>query len=190
MKSSLLRTSLGIDLAGAGVLIVLTTVAAAGAIAPVLTARAAHKQLQQQIDDGRADIRQLREQRSDFEQNVARMELELRETRVEVEPVSKLNSRISRLTESASRRKLSLDRVAPETPQKAVKATLVPIRIEGRGTFTDARDWMADLRSEFPDVAIGGFQISRDHAAAAENTTFSFDLVWYAAQSAQTAPKK
>jgi len=187
------RANLSVDLAGIAVILLLTGAVAAGAVVPVMSARASHRHLQDQLDTGRATARHLREQRADLEFNLNRLEEDLRSTRVEVEPVARLNSRLSRLTESASKRKLALDRVAPEAPQKAPKATLVPIKIEGRGAFLASRDWIADLRAEFPDVAIAGFQIARDKSATAESASFSFDLVWYAAPSlptAQTGPKK
>jgi len=188
-----IRANLSVDLAGVTVLLLLTAVVATGAIVPVITARASHRQLQEQLDVDRAAIRHLREQRADLEFNLNRLDADLKATRVEVEPVSRLNSRLSRLTESASKRKLALDRVAPDVPQKAPKATLVPIKIEGRGAFLSSRDWIADLRAEFPDVAISGFQIARDRGGSVESSSFSFDLVWYAApspQPAQPAPKK
>ena len=185
-----LRSTLSVDLAGIAVLIGLTAVVAAGAIVPVMNARAAHRQLREQLDSDRAATRNLREQHADLEFNLARLEADLKATRVEVEPVARLNSRLSRLTESASKRKLALDRVAPEPAQRAAKSTLVPIKLEGRGAFLDSRDWIADLRTEFPDVAVAGFQIARDKVSPTGEASFSFDLVWYAAPSAQTAPKK
>ncbi|MBL8885735.1 MAG: hypothetical protein JNK16_03670 [Phycisphaerales bacterium] len=194
-----LRANLSVDLAGVAIMLGLTAVVATGAIVPVISARAAHRQLQEQLDSDRAAIRQLREKRADLEFNLNRLDADLKATRVEVEPVARLNARLSRLTESASKRKLALDRVAPEPPQRATKATLVPIKIEGRGAFLSSRDWIADLRAQFPDVAIAGFQIARDKSASAETASFSFDLVWYAAptpqpaasaQPAQTEPKK
>lgn len=182
-----LRDNIGVDLAGIAVVLLLTMVVATGAIVPVISARASHRQLQEQLESGRAAIRHLREQHADLEFNLSRLESDLKSTRVEVEPVARLNSRLSRLTESASKRKLALDRVAPDAPQRATKATLVPIKIEGRGAFLACRDWIADLRAEFPDVAIAGFQIARDKSGAAETASFAFELVWYAAPSAQAA---
>lgn len=192
-QSEQFRLNVSVDLAGVAVLLVLTAIVAVGAILPVFTARVAHRELEERLDAGRLEVRNLREQRADLEINLLRLENDLRATRVEVEPVARLNSRISRLTESASKRKLALDRIAPEAPQKAAKATLVPIRIEGRGAFLSSRDWIADLRTEFPDVAIAGFQIARDNANRSDSASFSFDLVWYAApaaQPSQTAQKK
>lgn len=192
-SSSPFRTNLSVDLSGIGVILALTAVVGAGAIIPVLHARAAQRELHDQLDADRASTRQLRSKQAEFEANLIRMEGELKATRVEVEPVGRLNSRLSRLTESASKRKLALERVAPEGPQRSAKATLVPIRIEGRGAFVACRDWMADLRAEFPDVEIAGFQIARERFATTEPASFSFDLVWYAApsaQAAQTAEKK
>lgn len=181
------RLNMSVDLAGVVVALMLTAIVAVGAILPVFTARVAHRELEERLEAGRVEVRNLREQRADLELNLVRLENDLRATRVEVEPVARLNSRISRLTESASRRKLALDRIAPEPPQKAAKATLVPIRIEGRGAFLSGRDWIADLRTEFPDVAVAGFQISRDNANRTDSASFSFDLVWHAAPSAQAA---
>lgn len=188
-----LRANLSVDLAAIGVLVALTAIVAAGGVLPVLSARAAQRDLHDQLESDRAATRQLRSKQAEFELNLARLEGELKATRVEVEPVGRLNSRLSRLTESASLRKLALDRVAPEAPQRTPKATLVPIRIEGRGAFLASRDWMADLRVEFPDVEIAGFQIARERFGTTDSSSFSFDLVWYAAPSApaeKAAPKK
>ncbi|MBX3390020.1 MAG: hypothetical protein KF691_11285 [Phycisphaeraceae bacterium] len=188
-----IRLNVSVDLAGVAVMLLLTAIVSVGAILPVFTARVAHRALEERLEAGRMEVRDLREQRSDLELNLVRLENDLKETRVDVEPVARLNSRISRLTESAFNRKLALDRVAPDAPQRAAKATLVPIRIEGRGAFLSSRDWISDLRSEFPDIAVAGFQIARDNSSRSDSASFSFDLVWYAAPSAptaQAAPKK
>ena len=177
----------GIDLAGLAAAGILTICFGLGAFVPLLQERSVQREAERRIEDGRAQARKLREQRFDLEGDLARIERELTETRVEVEPISRLNARISSLTELASRHKLTLDRVAPGAPQKAPKATLLPIRMEGRGSFPECRACLADLRKAFPDVAVSGLEIARDSAAGPDNAAFVFELVWYAAQASQPA---
>ncbi len=190
------HSRLGIDLIGLAVLAAMTAAVGAGSLAPLLHAHAAQKLAESRVEELRFESHKLHEQRADLEANAARLQEELASLHIDVEPISRLNSRLSRLTELAKRRGLTLDRIAPDAPQRATKATLVPIRMEGRGSFPSCRDWISDLRSAFPDVSVSGLQITRDRSPAAESAAFVFELVWYAAptsqpaQPAQTAPKK
>lgn len=177
----------GIDVLGLGVASVLTATVAIGAFVPLVRERTLQSQAEERLEAGRAETRKLREQRSDLELNLARMEGELIATRVEVEPISRLNARISSLTDLAGKRHLTLDRLAPASPQRGAKATLLPIRMEGRGSFPECRNLISDLRVAFPDIAVSGFEISRDKAIAVDSASFVFDLIWYAEQMAQPA---
>jgi hypothetical protein len=184
------RTRLSIDAAGVVVVTLMSGLFFMGAVLPAINANADRAAVLQAVELSRTEIHRVREQANDVGTYAAKLEADLASTRVEIEPLTRLNARLARLTELASSKSLVLDRLAPGTPTKGVKATLVPIRVEGKGSFLNARQWIAVLRQEFPDISIVGLEIARDQPQSENASRFSFDLIWYAALSAKPGISK
>jgi hypothetical protein len=177
--------TIGVDAAGLGASLALVAVFVFAVVSPALQSQAAERAEAAKLAAARADAKKRREDRTRFDTAFERATRDLAATRVKVEPTSKLNTRLAGLTEAGARFGLVIDRIQPETQTATPKATLVPIRVEGRGGFVASRDWLARLREEYPDIAVRGLDIGRDAAAAENAAKFSFELVWYAAPSVQ-----
>ncbi|MBY0112667.1 MAG: hypothetical protein K2Y21_07590 [Phycisphaerales bacterium] len=182
--------TIAVDAAGLGVTMALLATFALAVVAPALQGQAAERSEKVRVDAVRAEAKKLRAERLLFDSGFEQASRDLAATRVKVEPVSKLNSRLAGLTEAGSEFGLVIDRILPEPGTNAPKATLVPIRVEGRGGFVPCRDWLAQLRTDYPDIAVRGLDISRDTSTPENATRFAFDLLWYAAPSSQTEPEK
>lgn len=177
--------TIGVDAAGLGITLALAAAFVFAVVAPALQSQAAERAEAAKLAIARSDAKKRREERARFDAAFERATRDLVATRVKVEPTSKLNTRLAGLTEAGAKYGLVIDRIQPEPQTATPKATLVPIRVEGRGGFVASRDWLARLREEYPDIAVRGLDIGRDSAAAENAAKFSFELVWYAAPSAQ-----
>lgn len=182
--------TLAVDAAGLSVMLGLLAVFAYAVVGPMLQGQAAERTELARLTTARAEVKKLRDERMTHDARHEHASQELVATRVKVEPTSKLNTRLAGLTEAGAKFGLVIDRIQPEQGNATPKATLVPIRVEGRGGFGPSRDWLAQLRSDYPDIAVRGLDIGRDTGASENAAKFSFELVWYAAPSAQAEPGK
>ncbi|MBL9031533.1 MAG: hypothetical protein JNM80_07470 [Phycisphaerae bacterium] len=107
---------------------------------------------------------------------------------VRLVPVEQMNRRVASLNEAASRGSLRLDELKPGSPTPGVRHSSVPIVLSGSGTYAAAAAFLHQLRTEFPDVGVSGFELRAD-AADARSARFVFNLVWYAAPGASPAAK-
>ena len=179
--------TIGVDAAGLGVSLALIAAFVFVVVSPALQSQAAERAETAKLATARAEAKKRRDDRTRYDTAFERATRDLAATRVKVEPTSKLNTRLAGLTEAGARFGLVIDRIQPESHTATPKATLVPIRVEGRGGFAASRDWLAKLREDYPDIAVRGLDIGRDSAATENAARFSFELVWYAAPSAQAA---
>lgn len=175
-----------VDAAGLAAVVLLLGVFAYAVVRPALRGQAAERSEVTRLSTARAEAKKLREQRTTHDHAHERATRDLEATRVKVQPISKLNTRLAGLTEAGAKFGLVIDRIQPEQSTATAKATLVPIRVEGRGGFAASRDWLAQLRQDYPDIAVRGLDIGRDTGSSENAARFAFELVWYAAPSAQS----
>lgn len=125
----------------------------------------------------------IRAQRRELQHRKARLE----SLAIRLEPVSRTNDRMVRLTQLAETSGLSVSSIQPDTPRAEAKHTLVPIRLAGRGDFRAMQKFLGALKSQFPDTRIDTLQIDAGIVpgdAASENRgPFALDCTWYAASS-------
>lgn len=187
MRGPGFAATLGVDACGLGVTLALVATFAFGVVGPALRSQAAEREEAAKLASARADAKRLREDRMKHDGDLERATRDLAATRVRVEPTSRLNARLAGLTEAGAAFGLVIDRIQPEPPTPTAKATLVPIRVEGRGGFPACRDWLAKLREDYPDIAVRALDIGRDTKTTENAATFAFELVWYAAPASQPA---
>lgn len=182
--------TLPVDAAGFAAVMLLLAVFAYAVVGPMVRGQAAEREELVRLASARSEAKKLRDERSTYDTKHERAVKDLAATRVKVEPTSKLNTRLAGLTEAGAKFGLVIDRIQPEQANATPKATLVPIRVEGRGGFAASRDWLAQLRSDYPDIAVRGLDIGRDVGASENAAKFAFELMWYAAPTAQAAELK
>jgi Tfp pilus assembly protein PilO len=104
------------------------------------------------------------------------------ETAVHLIPVSTANARLLALTKLAESHGVTIAQVTSlASDTKDPRATVIPIKLSGTATYSDATAFLSDLRKEFRDTSVTGFKISAVPAATAPTATFAMDLAWYAA---------
>lgn len=105
---------------------------------------------------------------------------ELERSPLRLEPVSRLNQRLARITALATEQGLGLDQVAPGNQSSGADAVVVEMRLVGRGGFEEARAFLARLHAEFADMAVSEFHLGGTPAQP-DSGTFLLNLAWYAA---------
>lgn len=118
---------------------------------------------------------------------VSRRELEQRRARLEslairLEPVSRTNDRMVRLTQLAEQSGLVVSTIEPSSPSAQGKHLLVPVKLVGTGSFKHAHEFLAQIKQQFPDTRVDGLQIT---AAAAADVPGQIQLecTWFAARN-------
>lgn len=169
-----------IDLLGVAVCVGLTAVAYLGLIDPAMKGRQRYEQMQLQESD-------LTKQMRDMERQVSarRMDLEqtrdsVEEERVELEPVSHLNQRLSRLTDFALADSLEVEEILPAAVERQPRYSSVPIKLAGKGTYRDCAKFLHSLQDGLVDTGVSSFELRSEGEAGVSTGRFVFNLVWYA----------
>ena len=107
-----------------------------------------------------------------------------------LEPVGQINHRLVKITELAADTGLGLDQFTPGAESPTADATVVPLRLTGRGDFPSALLFLSRLHADFADMAVTGFRLSGNTGGATGPGTFVFDLTWYAAPEGPGADRQ
>lgn len=180
--------SLWIDLAGFAVCVVLTLGAFLAGIRPMQAARSQQQLMRDELRTAQNDADRLAELASAAEQRYAeaRHEQQMSDF-VLLGPKDRLQ-RLKGLSDLAAQAGLIVLRMDPEDPKVTGQHMAYPIRLTGRGEFTDAAKFLAQLHAEYRDVRVlkcrltrGQAQPTRDNPETTGPTSqFEFGLVWFA----------
>ena len=80
---------------------------------------------------------------------------------------------------------------ATVAPTSEPKATLVPIKLAGSGTYPDITRFLHALHNQFRDTALSSLKLTAQpdpKQSEKQIAAFSIDLAWYAAPAASDAP--
>lgn len=180
-RPAVTKQLLQINLIGAVYCAAVAIVAYFVAIAPSASRRDEHLRQQAEI----ADLRNKLDQTSKFQKQLgaqlAARQGDLERSAVQLEPASSVNSRVSSLTQLASSTGIALDAVEPGTQDDASDFTMVPIRLSGKGNYAASARFLAALKQQFPDTAVGSMRLNGNPADPGVPPSVWFDLVWYAA---------
>lgn len=105
------------------------------------------------------------------------------ERAVRVRPASEANVRLEELADAAQRHGATIAQIASLTPDtRERRATIVPIKVAGRATYTQATALLRDVNENFRDMGVTAFKVwGTPQSGAAPVIEFSLDLAWYAA---------
>jgi len=152
-----------------------------GSIRPAMLASAGVEATRERIEGERETVERLRKDRRDLDRAIAQVRGDLAELRVLPEPLSRLNQRLSALTELTSAVGLHVDQLTPGKTTPAAKHSTVAIRLTGRGGYQACAGFLLRLHEEMPDTAVSGLRASANIDSPDRPIEFVFDLLWYAA---------
>jgi len=111
---------------------------------------------------------------------LAAIQNELTASPLHLSPESKINQRLAAINELATENGLVFQQIKPGTSADASHFKVMPIHVEGTGTYPACTSFLHALRDSFPDTAVA----SLDAAAQPGNATtsgivFHMELTWY-----------
>ncbi len=110
----------------------------------------------------------------------ASAEARLNESHDRLGGVGLRNERVTGLTELADECGLRVDRMQPGEVARDGLYLVMPIRIEGEGSYPECARFLSELLTRFSDMSAESFSLDARGSAGPRRATFGFDLVWYA----------
>jgi len=177
------------DSAGVVIALALTAAVGFGVLRPIFIQRAQGSTARSDLGTQLAKVEVLRGQKRDLETRLAQARQDMAAQPVHPEPLDRLNQRLARLAQLAAAEGLAFEQVSPSPAVNGLRYTAVPIKTSGRGSFKSCVGFLASLKSHCPDTTVVGLRASANPDEPETAASFSFDLVWYAAQPAKPGAK-
>ena len=105
---------------------------------------------------------------------------ELQSSPIRFESSGRVNTRIAALTKVASETALKIEQMQPGEPALEGRFSLVPINLNGAGSYRSWLELLAKLPKAFPDIEITSFDLAGNPSEGGGSTTFRLTLTWYA----------
>jgi len=178
-------TPLHVHLIGASISVVAVALAWWFGISPVLSAQAESKAQQQAILQQEQKAEAIHNQLIQVERQIGRALAEEKRSPLRLEPVSRINRRLSDIAELALTCGLQADVIQPGRVIAKTRFELVPIRLEGIGSFPDCTRFLQEANQHFPDMGVASVSIEHRPSTEGQSEAADFEvtLVWYAAPS-------
>ena len=140
-----------------------------------IAARVADLQTQQRkASELRTSLQSLKDQLTAAQQLLARSDVQL-------QPASRLNQQIARLTDLAAENGIQIDSIEPGRSTSTGRYGTVDIRMTGWGTYGNCTTFLKHISGTLRDSSVSKVRLSAQPTAAANSATFSLDLIWYTA---------
>ena len=124
---------------------------------------------------------------SELQEQAAELTRELDDTRKALDdtvlhliPASRVNRRISEMTDLATDSKLRIDGIEPGQAAKGPLCDTVPLLLSGRGRFPDCVAFLHRINKNFPDISVESLELTGNPANLSSTVEFRIHLLWYA----------
>lgn len=101
----------------------------------------------------------------------------------------KVNTKIAALTKMASETALKIEQISPGEPTTDGRFSLVPINLNGAGSYRSWIDFLSRLPKAFPDFEVASFDLSGNPSEVGSPTAYRLSLTWYALPPEAVAKK-
>jgi Tfp pilus assembly protein PilO len=186
-----------LDVAWAGVCVLVTLVAYLAGIEPALDQRAQRRDRTNQIQAQETRYAELATSLRVTREALAGVEKQLMSSSVRLEAASQVNGRVAQLTDLVGACGMTIDEIEPGTVMPSLPGAqfdILPITLKGVGTFPTCSAFLRRLREVFPDTSVTAFELSgrrgatSPSVAAAGSSTpsvapvaYRIGLLWYTA---------
>ena len=176
-----------IDLIGAAVLVVLTSVFVMGPVRGALRQRAVAKVRRAELASQEGRLAHADRVLTAVKKDQGAVEAQLAQSALHLEPSANVNNRLARISELAIEAGLQIDEIKPGAPAMGEHYETVPIFLAGNGTYRQCAVFLRHLRQALPDTSAESLELSGNAGAPAATGMFRFNLHWHAAPPTQTA---
>lgn len=173
-----------IHLIGAAACVLMVTLAWFAGVGPVLTARAQAAAQRAQIAEHERDAAKLRNQVVQVERLISRAAYRERQSPLRLEPVERINRRLSEVSSLAAKVGLDVSVIRPRQVQRRPRYEVVPIQLQGLGAFRATTLFLDRLHDTFPDMGVASVEVRARPADKQGMADFALTLIWYAAPDA------
>ena len=161
-----------------------------GVFQPSLNARATQGSLREQISTNAEDLvamdRSVRERRKEL----AGVTSAYADQRVMLEPITAVNTRQTRIRQTAESAGLKVASLRNGEPAGKQKFPRVPITMTGSGQARSILGFLNTLHSDFRDTSVIGFEIEAQPFAPQELPRFTASINWFIDPNSVAAPAK
>ena len=135
----------------------------------------------------RADLASKQQKAEDLNTNLvsakaqlAALQGELTASPLHLSPESKINQRLAAINELATENGLVFQQIKPGTSADGTHYKLMPIHVEGTGTYPSCTAFLHALRTSFPDTAVASLDAAAQPGnALSTGIVFHMELNWY-----------
>jgi len=174
-------TALHVHLIGGSVCAVLAAVAWFTCLGPVLAARSEARAQRVAIAQQQREAEELRNKVVTARRLISRARYEEQQSPLRLETVERTNLRLSEVSELAAKTGLDVSVIQPGQVRSQPRFEIVPIRLEGTGSFRKTAMFLHAVHQTFPDMGVGAVEVRHRPSDTGGLADFALRLVWYAA---------
>ncbi len=176
---------LHIDLAGAGVFVLLALIAYMVGVYPVIQRHQNFVIREAELAVQQDKARKLSVRIARVASQITQIKQELTDNDINLKPASQINSHLARMARLVNRCGLKLDQLQPGKSLNGPRYQTVPIYLVGTGNFSACAKLLRELQRNFPDTSVASFEVKGNPTKPKEPTTLRVDLLWYAVADMQ-----
>ncbi len=178
-----------VDVAFVAIFIALLAIFYTVSVRPVLGRQKTIASQKRTLESQRRNTSQLAGRAGKLTEKLATARKVLKESPLQLQPVSTLNRRLARLTSMARSNGLKVDRVEQGDVVCTKRYDKVSINLTGSSGYSQWAKFLNTLPKRMPDVAVDTFELVGTPGHIDTPTYFRINLIWYAAPSASVAKK-
>jgi len=172
---------------GAAALAAITLLAYAMGMRPLLARWSAAASLRVAVDSRQQIAADVERKEAGLRDELNKVRTALDASSLTLQTAAFRNERLARLTELAADHDLSVNGVLTTDVVRDERYDMVPIRVEGTGSFPDFVRFLHDLNGRFRDTGVKAFELRGNPGRHSTEAFFRFEMVWYAAPSLASA---
>jgi len=181
---------LKIDAAGVGLCMAASLLFYWLTIQPFLQGQALAAEQRRELKSRQDKVAELKAATAKVHERVTASQRDLAASSIQLESAVHINKRVAGLTQFFSDCELAVDDVQTGRLYNGLQYDLVPITVLGRGPYGQCVKFFRGLRSQFPDMSVARIELSSKVEKDAQQPTFQFDLLWYAAPDPGSVAQK
>ena len=136
-------------------------------------------ELRNQLSSRRQKAEELNSNLVSAKAQLAALQGELTASPLHLSPESKINQRLAAINELATENGLVFQQIKPGSASDASHFKILPIHVEGTGTYPTCTAFLHALRESFPDTAVATLDAAAQPGSASSGIVFHMELNWY-----------
>ncbi len=168
---------------GIGTTVTLTLLAVVFGVRPLMRQHAATQLVRAELASVQAKVNALTDEEAQINAQIDRIHADLRSSSLRLQTASFRNERLARLTELAARHQLAVDGLQTAKIEHQEHYDMVPLQLDGSGSFPDCAAFLHQLNGEFRDMGVNTFEMIGSPGPTQTDVSFVFEMTWYAAPS-------